>query len=282
MQHFRVGALHWTRPQHNNFALGIPTCWYLKTRKFALPLTPNLKFAFPPRPNPNASQWNIGCVGFQTQISHVGHVHFIFCVLISFALGTPFPVEYGLNSKAHIPLQRESLKQCPTRAYDAQHETHGTRDVGLHWACIFQVICVNFIRVGYPTKTRSLVEYGLKTPPPPPPYEQSCLASWHFKALSRLGAEGGRIVSSSPRSGWLSGSLSPGSRSWMAVNHPGLSPCKNSLVQPGVTRVYQPELARGDAESHMIGGRGGGGVVGSGCHIEEGFGRDRGMERNGT
>ena len=47
--------------------------------KFALPPTPNLKFAFPPTPNPNASQWNIGCFGFQTQISRVGHVHFIFC-----------------------------------------------------------------------------------------------------------------------------------------------------------------------------------------------------------
>ena len=40
--------------------------------------------------NPNASQWNIGCFGSQTQISHVGHVHFFFLVLISFALGTQF------------------------------------------------------------------------------------------------------------------------------------------------------------------------------------------------
>ena len=47
--------------------------------------------------NPNASQWNIGCVGSQTQISHVGHVHFIFFVSISFALASQFPVEYGLN-----------------------------------------------------------------------------------------------------------------------------------------------------------------------------------------
>ena len=36
--------------------LGIPTCWYLKTRKFALP----------PMRNPNASQWNITYVGSQT------------------------------------------------------------------------------------------------------------------------------------------------------------------------------------------------------------------------
>ena len=36
---------------------------------------------------PNASQWNIGCVWFQTQNSCVGHVHFILFVSISFALG---------------------------------------------------------------------------------------------------------------------------------------------------------------------------------------------------
>ena len=40
--------------------------------------------------NPNASQWNIGCFGSQTLISPVGHVHFFFLVLISFALGTQF------------------------------------------------------------------------------------------------------------------------------------------------------------------------------------------------
>ena len=61
-------------PQCDDFVLPIPTCWYLKMRKFALS----------PMPNPNASQWIIGCVGSQTQISGVGHVHFIFFVPISF------------------------------------------------------------------------------------------------------------------------------------------------------------------------------------------------------
>ena len=42
--------------------------------------------------SPNASQWNIGCVGSPTQKSCVGYVHFMFLVLIS----TQFPVEYGL------------------------------------------------------------------------------------------------------------------------------------------------------------------------------------------
>ena len=41
-------------------------------------------FSRHPRQNPNASQRNIGCVGYQTQNYCVGHVHFMFFVLISF------------------------------------------------------------------------------------------------------------------------------------------------------------------------------------------------------
>ena len=40
-----------------------------------------------PMQNPNTSQWNIGCVGFQAQNSCIGHVHFMLFVSISFALG---------------------------------------------------------------------------------------------------------------------------------------------------------------------------------------------------
>ena len=54
----------------------------------AFPPTQNIKFAFPPTQNPNASQWNIGCVGSLALGLCVGHVHFIFFVLISFALGS--------------------------------------------------------------------------------------------------------------------------------------------------------------------------------------------------
>ena len=75
-------------PQRHYFALGIPTCWYLKMLKFAFSPTQNIKFAFPQTRNPNASQWNIGCVGSLALGLCVGHVHFIFFVLISFALGS--------------------------------------------------------------------------------------------------------------------------------------------------------------------------------------------------
>ena len=50
--------------------------------------TPILKFAPLPTQDPNASQWNIGCVGSLALGLCVGHVHFIFFVLISFALDT--------------------------------------------------------------------------------------------------------------------------------------------------------------------------------------------------
>ena len=48
----------------------------------------NLKVAFYSMQNPNASQWNKGCVGSLALGLCVGHVHFIFFVLISFALGS--------------------------------------------------------------------------------------------------------------------------------------------------------------------------------------------------
>ena len=82
---FRIGGSVQSKPPTRNFALGIPTCWYLKTLKFVLPPTGNIKFALPPNANPNAGQWNIGS---PTQNLHVGHVHFMLFVLISFALVT--------------------------------------------------------------------------------------------------------------------------------------------------------------------------------------------------
>ena len=78
-----IGALHWVTPPTRP----IPTCWYLKTLKFALPPMQILKLALAPTQNPNVSQWNIGCVGYQTQSFRVGHVHFMLFVLISFAFG---------------------------------------------------------------------------------------------------------------------------------------------------------------------------------------------------
>ena len=60
----------------------------------------NANFSRHPTQNPNASQWNIGCVGYQMQISCVGNVHLMFfCVdfiCVWYPTQTQFPVEYGL------------------------------------------------------------------------------------------------------------------------------------------------------------------------------------------
>ena len=53
-------------------------------------MSPTLKrkICVSPDANPNASQWNIGCVGSLALGLCVGHLHFIFFVLISFVLGS--------------------------------------------------------------------------------------------------------------------------------------------------------------------------------------------------
>ena len=56
--------------KYTNMLVYFALCWYLKM----------LKFAFPPTQHPNASQWNIGCVGSLALGPCVGHVHFIFFV----------------------------------------------------------------------------------------------------------------------------------------------------------------------------------------------------------
>ena len=60
--------------------------WCYLTLKFALPLTPNLKFALPPTRTPDASQWNIGGV----RSSGVGHVYFIYISCIFHVVCTSF------------------------------------------------------------------------------------------------------------------------------------------------------------------------------------------------
>ena len=47
----------------------------------------SLKFTLPPTRTPNASQWNIGCVGAPGIGAGTGHTHFMLFVSISFALG---------------------------------------------------------------------------------------------------------------------------------------------------------------------------------------------------
>ena len=57
-----------------------------------------LKCAFSPTPTPDASQWNIGCVGSQLKILALACTFHVFCVdfiCVWYPMRTPFPVEYG-------------------------------------------------------------------------------------------------------------------------------------------------------------------------------------------
>ena len=80
-----VGVWRWAMPPTPEFCVGDTNPFCILPDAFYL--TRNLKFAFYPTRNPNASQWNIGCVGSLALGLCVGHAHFIFFVLISFALG---------------------------------------------------------------------------------------------------------------------------------------------------------------------------------------------------
>ena len=73
---------------------------------------PNLKFALPPTPNPNTNQWNICCVGSQTEIFRVGHVHFILFVSISFAFGSQRKPGFRWNMGLRLHIYHWNYHLC--------------------------------------------------------------------------------------------------------------------------------------------------------------------------
>ena len=100
-----IGGWRWTMPPRQNFALGIPIFWHYLMLKFAFSLTPT----------PDASQWNIGCVGSQRKM--LALAMYISCFLCRFHLRwyptrTPFPVEYGLYSDAENANSSPSETAC--------------------------------------------------------------------------------------------------------------------------------------------------------------------------
>ena len=67
-------------PPHQNFALEIPTCWYilaLPNAKICVSPDAKLKICVSPDANPCVSQWHIGGVGPSGVGAGVGHVHFM-------------------------------------------------------------------------------------------------------------------------------------------------------------------------------------------------------------
>ena len=95
-------------PRRQNFALEIPTCWYLGANaKCKICVTPNTKYKIcvTPDANPDASQWNIGGVGFATQDFRAGYVHFMLFMSISFASGTQRKLVFQWNmGLRHVPV----------------------------------------------------------------------------------------------------------------------------------------------------------------------------------
>ena len=67
------------------FCVGDTNMLVSKNPKICVTPNANFKIVLAPTQNPNASQWNIGCVGSQTHISCIG-------------VGSHFSVKYGLNS----------------------------------------------------------------------------------------------------------------------------------------------------------------------------------------
>ena len=69
-----VGSWRWLRPPTPQFRFGDTNMLVSKNAQICVTPKENLKICV----SPNASQWNIGCVGSQKQISRVGHVHFFY------------------------------------------------------------------------------------------------------------------------------------------------------------------------------------------------------------
>ena len=82
-KHLR-GYSHWLSPPTRNFALGIQTCWYLKTLKFALHPTRNMKICVAPnaKPQHEPMEYRLRCVpnaklSYWPCTFHVVCAHFI-------------------------------------------------------------------------------------------------------------------------------------------------------------------------------------------------------------
>ena len=74
--------------------------------------TPTLKFALPPTPTPDASQWNIAGVGSQRKMLALAmYISFFLCRfhLRLYPTRTQFPVEYGLYICFYICKALQSL-----------------------------------------------------------------------------------------------------------------------------------------------------------------------------
>ena len=81
-------------PQDDNFALRIPTCWYLKMLKLLLPRTQNPNICI--TPNIEHRIWNIGLVGYPTRGADVDFMLFVSFLVV---LGTQRKCDIQWNTR---------------------------------------------------------------------------------------------------------------------------------------------------------------------------------------
>ena len=117
-----------------------------QTLKFVSPRCQTLKFALPPTPTPDSSQRNIGGVGPSGVGAGVGHVHFMFFVLISFAFCSQrkpsFQWNMGFRQTALLTGPRARMFQrillrCNTQSPNPTTRNHHQR-VGLKWTVLLR------------------------------------------------------------------------------------------------------------------------------------------------
>ena len=95
----RVGVSHWFRPPTGPFHVEATNTLVSEKLHGSNASASQAKAS---AKNPNATSWNIGCVGSSRIGAHIGHVDVMLFVSISFALGSKlFQWNMGLHIASH-------------------------------------------------------------------------------------------------------------------------------------------------------------------------------------
>ena len=101
---FALGPAVGLDPQRYNFVLGIPTCWYLKTLKFALPPTIRKNLHYPgPYANSQREPVEYSSHWVSQSWFCIGHVDFMLFVLFLVELGIPRKCKIQWNTGYRLP-----------------------------------------------------------------------------------------------------------------------------------------------------------------------------------
>ena len=104
----RVGYWRWLEHPTPQFCVTYTNMLVSKNARNDLRYVTQILKLASPNPNPNTSQWNIGCVQSAMQISRVGHVHSIFLCCFHLRLeANANPVSSGIWALACHPLKSD-------------------------------------------------------------------------------------------------------------------------------------------------------------------------------